>query len=802
MSRLDQQLIERLVSRARRPGRYVGGERNAVVKEQAFFRMAISYPDLYEVGMSNSGVAIIYDAVNRIPGAACERVFAVDRDFESILREEGIPLYTLETFTPLCDLDCVGFNLSHELLCTNVLQILDLGKIPLRRDDRRQGDPIVIAGGEMTSNPFPMADFIDAFFIGDGEEGVVDIVRVLLAARERGLSREEALSLLGEVDGVLLPSRYCHDSGRVQGPLVRRRIFRGGISEPIAPVVPNVKIVQERAGITVARGCVGFCNFCHAGFYDLPYRFCDPKEAADRLMAVLRNTGYREVTLSALSISDYPHLVSLIDAVLPSLTERGISVSFPSLRVDADTMPLIERISELRRASLTFAVESATAAIRDRANKRLFTEDLFAILRRARKLGWNIIKLYFMLGLPGCEECDEAGDIASFLAEARRAAGGMDINVTLSPFVPKPHTPFERERMMEREYFIEAVRRLRGMVPRSVSLKPHDIDASLLEGIIARGDDRLGGVILKSYLDGCRLDSWDEHFRFDIWHKNLSEIIPGWHELLGRREGPLPWDRVITGFERLVDARVNAPPLPSRTRRLGEPDSDAIAEAGRRFAVRYRVWGRMRLRLAKRGMMRFISHLEFIEVVKRALRMAEVPLAMTQGFNKRERLSSSPPIPLGIESEAEFIDMDLYAAPAGDVAAAINERLPSGIAVRDARIFEAKESIAAVASVTEYHVFIPDAELREGFMRWLSEHAQVAPAGHRHEEEVPFHQAIHSFQVIEEGSVMIRLFSGPGAVRVDDVLCRGMGLPQVPADARVIKTALYRNREDTIEMIR
>jgi radical SAM family uncharacterized protein/radical SAM-linked protein len=784
----------------------MGRELNIIVKERPLLRMALSYPDLYEVGMSNNGLRILYDRVNSIPEAACERVFAVAEDFEQALRRKGIPLYTLETYTPIRELDLLGFNVSHELLCSNILQILDLGGIPLRRRDRNGESPIVIAGGEGVSNPFPISDFIDLVFIGDGEEGILEIVRAVLDAKQSGLDRVETMERISAVEGVLVPSRYeisyegC-DIANLRGPTVRKRVYRGReMVDPIRPLVPNIRIAQERIVIEVARGCTNFCSFCHAGFYDLPYRCYDHRAAAERIIEIAKNTGYNEVTLSSLSISDYPGLLSLVNDVLPELTDMGISVSFPSLRVDTATLPIIEQISELRRASLTFAVESASEEIRARAHKKLSNRDLVEIVRHVFARGWKVIKLYFMIGLPGCEEHDEAADIIQLLKEIYQIGGrGMDINVTVSPFVPKPHTPFQLEQQAGKNYFIGAVRRIKQGLPRSIKIKNHNIEASILEAIIARGDTRLGEVIERSYREGCRLDSWEEHFRFDIWEKNLNELFPAWESCLGRRGGgPMPWYVVESGFERLVEkqaGRYASGALEhSRVKRAYQQiDVKRIEESRLGFVRRFKVAGRVRIRFYKTGMMRFIPHIDFMEIVKRALRMADAPVSISQGFNKRERISAGFPTPLGIESEAELIDVELFDDVTESFPVKLGAGLPDGIGVAGVRAIDEHSSLMAVTDVIEYRVTVASESMRLVIRGGLASKPEFRKHSKKHERSVQYDKAIHSIEFQNDGSLIIRLYAGSeDSVRADDVLRIVAGIEDLHLHGiRIVKTAQY-----------
>ena len=338
MKTIDIKILEKIFLQVQKPGRYAGGELNSIVKENAPVKMGISFPDLYEIGMANNGIKIIYDVVNRMTNASCERVFAVEADFEEKLRDENLPLYTLETYTPLCELDLLGFNMASELLYTNVLQVLELGRIPILRRDRNDDDPIVIAGGEAVSNPWPLSDFFDAIFMGDGEEGIVDIVNSITYGKEKGLSREDIILNLSGIEGVFVPAKYStkfenDKMVEVSGESVAKRVYRGTeFNNPTSPIIPNVRITQERNVIEIARGCPNMCKFCHAGFYELPYRQFDHKMLSDQVLEMTENTGYDELTVSSLSVSDYSALVDLLNEILPVLTEKGISISLPSLK--------------------------------------------------------------------------------------------------------------------------------------------------------------------------------------------------------------------------------------------------------------------------------------------------------------------------------------------------------------------------------------------------------------------------------------------------------------------------------------
>ncbi|TAL30446.1 MAG: TIGR03960 family B12-binding radical SAM protein [Spirochaetes bacterium] len=799
MKKIDNDTFAQLVHTLQKPARYAGGEYNRIVREHAALRMAISYPDLYEVGMSNHGIQILYDIANSIEGVACERVFAVPPEFEARARAMGVPLFTLETRTPLRALDIIGFNFSHELLCTNILQVLDLGGIPLLARERGVGFPIVIAGGEASCNPAPMADFIDAFFIGDGEEGIRDIVKCVLKGKLSGLSRAEIIDALGEIPGVYLPPAHREvwegdTLAAVEGPRVRKRIFRADTPlDPERPVVPSMRIAQERAVAELSRGCANLCKFCHAGYYDLPCRNHLPGPMRERIERMIANTGYNELTLTSLSISDYPYLNEMLGDVLPWLTRKGVSIALPSLRVDLATLPIIERISDLRKSSLTFAVESASEKMRRHAHKNLSNADLMAILARVFEKGWRTIKLYFMIGLPGCERIDEAEATVELLRSINGLSRGKkEINVTVSPFVPKPHTPFQWERQMDRAYLIRVISSIKRSVTRNITIKNHDVDASLLEGLLARGDTRMGKVILAVYRDGARLDSWSEHFDVARWNRAIDEHLPDHARLMDVRpdDAVFPWSAVETGFEMLVKHKKDRG-LPAGKKSLpsAAPDEtgpEALGAALKDFSRTYETNLRVRAMFEKTGDARFIPHIDFMEIIKRALRMAEAPVSSTQGFNKRERISLGYPLSVGVESVSEPCDIDLYeSADLKTLLAGMNQRLPAGISVKAIRTVEGKESLQAITAGFEYRLETAETALAQAMAHNLDARIGFTRTGKSGTREVPFETAVIEHRAEVGGTVLVIPAGGENSVRIDDMAA---------ALAGVSKDELYRIR--------
>lgn len=800
---MENSIIDKLIL-IQKPASYTGGECGSIVKENALIRAAVCYPDLYEIGMANSGIQILYSRANELQDTACERVFAPGTDMFDLLKKEDTALFTLETRTPLNKLDLLGFNLSHELLFSNVLMVLDSGKIPLLARDRSETDPIIMAGGSCASNPFPMADFVDVFFAGDGEEGFPQVLKILGEGKKKGLSRDERIAETGKVDGVLLPRNYSFEyRGRkvlsVTGPLVRKQSWHGNEpSDPVKPVVPSIRISQDRAVMEISRGCFNLCKFCHAGYYDLPYRAYDHTALAAKIRELIASTGYSELTLSSLSVGDYRDLVPLLNEILPDLTEQGVSVSLPSLKVDRDTLPVINCVSGVRRSSLTFAVESGSPEIRAMAHKRVREEELLEILEHVFENGWNLVKLYFMLGLPGCEQTDEASAVINLLKKINSLPNRKkEIHVTLSPFIPKVHTPFQRAVQKDSAYFLEQTVRIKQSVPRCVKIKSHNIRASVLEGIFSRGDARLGQVILAAYRKGCRFDSWTEHFHYNIWQECLDSVLPWWPEYLSERSEDeiLPWSVISTGRERLLAAmgrRTCCPAVQQDSMQVPGPDTLSIEKALEHFRKKYNVIGKLRLTMSRTGTAAFIPHIDFGEVIKRALRRAQVPVAFTQGFSKRERLTMGPALPVGVQSLRETVDADLWSVVDFiGLPEKLNAFLPAGIRVLSAESPDPGMRLQDINAIS-YEVSGPS-EIMNRAAEKLSLKPAFIKKGKNGEKEILFDEAVLSSSVKPDGTLCFTLKAGQeGSMRMDSIMLQLSDAENIDVSVfRIIKTGQH-----------
>lgn len=576
------------------PARYTGGEWGAVVKEAVMeealrtgytdtVRFAFCFPDIYEIGMSNLALHILYSVLNKQDNVWCERSFSPWKDMDAIMREKAIPLFSLESKTKLSDFDIVGFTLQYELCFTNVLQMLDLSGIPLRAVDRNEEDPIVVAGGPVVYNIEPVADFFDLVMIGEGEEMIIELTglfhkKKLSMHTGTPMTRDEFISLASQIEGVYVPSFYdvlYHEDGTVRevkpnrpgvSPAIMKRIIRDmdSVPYPAKTIVPNIKAVHDRAYLEVFRGCIRGCRFCQAGFTYRPVREKSPKTLCEQAIALEKNTGYDEMGMLSLSTSDYRGLDQLTDDLLQAFEGHHTSLSLPSLRVDSFSLELMEKVSSIRKSGLTFAPEAGTQRLRDVINKGISEEDILNSLELAFQGGWSTVKLYFMLGLPTETDEDVIGiaelvrkietlyyDVGRRLSQKMRK---LEITVSTSMFIPKPFTPFQWEKQDTPEELQRKQMLLRERLrSRNIKYIWHDLDTSVWEVVIARGDRRLAPVLEDGYRKGFIFDSWDDCFKLEGWLSVLHE-----HELdidfYAYRDRSVeelfPWDHIKNGVNK------------------------------------------------------------------------------------------------------------------------------------------------------------------------------------------------------------------------------------------------------------
>ncbi len=738
-----------------KPARYMGDEIGSVRKKQAEVRFVLAFPDVYEVGMSHLGLQILYSILNGEEWIAAERVYAPWPDMEDVLREDSRPLSTLETATPLASSDIIGFTLQHELSYTNILNMLQLSGIPILAEERSSGYPLVLGGGPCALNPEPLADFFDAFLLGDGEEAIIEIAAAYRSWKAENRSRSELLERLSLIDGVYIPSffevRY-KESGCIAEIIprrngydeVKRRIVADleKVPYPTRPVIPFLKTVHDRVSMEIARGCTCGCRFCQAGYIYRPVRERTPEQILETIESTLKNSGYDEISLLSLSTADYGCIAPLLKSLMERYTEERVAVSLPSLRVGTITQEMVDEIKKVRKTGFTLAPEAGSDRLRRVINKGITEEDL---LRNAFEIygsGWRLIKLYFMIGLPSETMEDVAGIVelsARVKREGKRAGGGGDVNVSVGSFVPKPNTPFQWEAQIKYEEILEKQGFLRGELKKKrLKFKWQDAPLSVLEGVFARGDRRLGAVLVKARELGCRFDSWGEHFNFGKWRDafEAAGIDPLFYHRARGFDEILPWDHLDSGVSkkflyneweksrtgertddcrsgkcsdcgvcdfriikmRLCEERPEAPFM--------SPAPNHEADGGTNTAKESE---RIRIRFTKIGQMRLLSHLEMLNMFSRAVKRAGIPIRYSAGFHPHPKFSFATALSVGVESLAEYLDMEIEPGfGAQRVKEMLNRTLPEGMEVLESfEIPLRADSLSTIMEKVRYRVTLP-----------------------------------------------------------------------------------------------
>jgi radical SAM family uncharacterized protein/radical SAM-linked protein len=860
MHELSQRIKKDLLPFVMKPGRYIGNELGAVHKNHSGkLKLALAFPDVYEIGMSYLGLAILYHMVNKRENWVAERVFAPWVDAEEVMRKESIPLFSLESHTPLNEFDLVGFSLTYELNYATVLNMLDLAGIPVYARDRNGDHPLIIAGGPCAMNPEPMAEFFDLFAIGDAEEMIGEILEAVSQGKKEKGDREELLRKLTQIPGVYVPSLYevKYDAGNnfasltPKSPGIPEKIKVRTIPQlkseyyPPDPIVPFLETTHDRLTIEIMRGCPKRCRFCAATAAYQPKRERSVEEIVRQAQIGIAKSGWDEISLLSLSTTDYSELEKLAKTLAREFNSKRVSVSLPSLRPGTFSLELARFLSQVKKSGLTFAPEAGTPRLRSVVGKSLNEDDLLNTAQTAFSSGWNLIKLYFMIGLPTEREEDLSGivDLLKKVLRAGKDTGRTkNLNVTISPFTPKAHTPFQWEKLEDEESLQEKMRFLKMSLRRgNLKLKFRDPQVSFLEGVFSRGDRRLSSVVHSAWKSGAKLDGWTEHFNYELWKEAFSQAGIDPRAYAGARDpkDPLPWDHIDKGIRKealrkerdrayaleadLVQEGEDAeesrfPGRPAsdalkmgdlvpeeRLERLQTPIQESVAPSysyGRKKKRRPAspamtvARSRVRLKWSKSEQVRFTSHLDVGRTLERTIRRSGIPIAYSEGFHPHQKVAFAPPLPLGFVSDAEYLDIQLTEPYSSSVLSRLNRDLTPGFEFLEAKpIFGKSDSLSSIINLASYEVRLdlPLDEVEKSVNSVVEKQNLLVKRVSKKEEvrEVDIRRRIMKLEFQADGDeVILKMDLGLGRngyARPEEILVYGFGLEE-----RKVASLLFR----------
>ncbi len=814
---MSTKTIEDILPLVEKPSRYLGGEINQIKKDPARvkLRIALAFPDLYEIGTSHFGMQILYHILNKRADIAAERVFAPGVDMEGHLRASGLRLFSLESRQPLDCFDIIGFSLLYELNYTNILTILELAGIPFYASQRDHTYPMIVAGGPCTCNPEPVADFFDAMVIGDGENVTLQLAESWLEWKENAKNDKEALlKRWSQIEGVYVPSfftPYDDDCGfqklapRYSDYTHVTRTLVADLDQvpfPETPIIPFGKPIHDRLRLEVARGCTRGCRFCQAGMIYRPVRERSP----DTLLALcdqsVGNTGYEDISLLSLSTGDYGCIVPLMEQLMSRYAPQNVAVSLPSLRAGTLTPELMKLIKTVRKTGFTIAPEAGSQRLRDVINKNISDSEIIKTVKDAFDLGWQAIKLYFMIGLPTETEVDLAALVAlvKSLRHAKNTAGRRGkINVSVATFIPKPHTPFQWASQLslteseERIHWLQAQLKLPG-----IKFKWQAPKVSWLEGVWARGNRKLSRLLVAAYQKGCRFDGWSDQFRYDLWQAAFAEqgVDPEYYTLRERDVcEPLPWDHIDTQVTKSFlaaeweQARKGAHTADCRVddcNQCGVCDFEHVEPlthdrfknrttgAQQHAAPKPSTFKKLTVFYTKRDQARFFGHLELVNIFQRALKRAGIAVRFSEGFHPKPKISFDDPLPVGIESQQErFVISVPDTRDPRKIKDALNAHLPAGLKINDCRLTPPKSAQSRQRRI-RYRIALPEGQFDPALLKAFNAqpHFPISLSGRKGKlKKIDLKDIVIKSELRDSGDLELALQSEPGkTVRPFDVL--------------------------------